>query len=146
MGKEVKKEAKIDTRTYIHVKVDSITSIGTYSIKSRILSKCIEKLVDLDYLLRTGRNRKKFEAELKESRKMFQAIGKAVQMDEPTDIVVDTELQEEFAKTMETIRLFNEAKDTEEIRLKDLGEDKDRDNTVLPDSELKLKEVENENK
>lgn len=115
MKKENKvKETKIDTRTYIHVKVDSIASIGTYSIKNRILSKCIEKLVDLDYLLRTGRNRKKFEAELAESRKMFKLMGTALKEEVP--IKIDEELQKEFAETMETIKQFNEAKEAEELK------------------------------
>lgn len=115
MKKENKvKETKIDTRTYIHVKVDSIASIGTYSIKSRVISKCIEKLVDLDYLLRTGRNRKKFEAELAESRKMFKLMGTALKEEVP--IKIDEELQKEFAETMETIKQFNEAKEAEELK------------------------------
>lgn len=116
---QIKKETKIDTRTYIHVKVDSIDNIGTYTIKSRVLSKTIEKLVDLDYWLRTGRNRKKFEAELAESRKMFQSIGKAINEEAP--IKVNEELQKEFAETLEHIQTFNEAMEKEEL-MKELVE------------------------
>lgn len=119
MENKKEKETKIDTKTYIHVKVDSIDSIGTYTIKNRVLSKTIEKLIDLDYFLRTGRNRKKFELELAEARKMFQSIGSAVKEEQP--IVIDEELQKEFAETMEHIKAFNEAKEKEEL-LKELVE------------------------
>lgn len=113
------KETKLDTRTYIHVKVDSIKGIGTYTIKNRVISKTVEKLVDLDYWLRTGRNRKKFEAELAESRKMFQALGDAINKEQP--IVIDEELQKEFAETLEHIAAFNEAKEKEDL-MKELVE------------------------
>lgn len=108
MKDKKQKKVKLDMKTYIHVKVDEPTTIGTYSIKNRVLSKIIEKAVDLDFYLKTGRNRKKFEAELAESRKMFQAIGKAVKQEAPINI--EAELQEEFNKTMEELKKFNEEK------------------------------------
>lgn len=105
----MKKKVKVKARTFVHVKIDEPTSLGTYSIKNKTLSKMIEKLVDLDYYFRTGRNRKKFEKELMESREMFRKLGEHAKQD--GNVVVDKETQEEFVKTLEVIRQFHEEKD-----------------------------------
>ena len=117
------KKKKVKSRTFIHVKVDEPTSLGTYSIKNKTISKMIEKLVDLDYYFRTGRNRKKFEKELMESREMFKKLGEHAKQEGA--IEVDKETQEEFTKTLEVIRQFHEEKDKLEAIVESEKEVKD---------------------